>query len=490
MSLNLKLIGITLVAFIVIISLVTFKEYQTIRTQVLQHKQDSILRSASHLKDLLIASMLKNEAHDVRMFFQHRSYKQQSSAIHLLIFNPEDRRITISMQPDEQGKNLNQEHYNLYEKHGPDSPFFLEDNGALSIAVFEEIENSHACHTCHPRDKRILGIIFKQNSLDRELAGVRRIILDHIIFSFLALVFFGCSFSYVVFKLIDDPLEKIMETIKFIEQGDLGKRVDIQSTDIIGILASKFNAMTEKIEENRNELAELHRKQMERSSELALIGEISSGIAHEVKNPLACISSALQIIERETAPESENRLVIQEVLNQVNRLDHVVKRILEFARPTKAPKTIFDVDKVLQSTFLFINNYAMQRGCAVEIAHGDGVRKILADAQALRQILLNICLNGIEAMQPKGSLTITTGTSLRSGANYCEIKISDRGTGIPPEYLPLIFDPFFTTKEKGTGLGLAISMKLVEEHHGFIEVDSMPGEGTTFRVYFPLVEEV
>lgn len=491
LSLNLKLIGITLFTFAAMISLITFKEYKTIKNEMLRHKKEIILHNTDQLKHTVEALMLKRKAHDLAETLQRQAY--ESNTRRLLIFTPGDRVVKASAIPREAGKPLSREHYNLYKKFGHETPFFLEEKGVPNIAIFNEIENSYTCHKCHPSGQRILGVIFKQSSLSASLAGIRRIILDHVIFSLLAAVFFGCIFSYIVFRLIDDPLEKIMETIKSIEQGDLDKQVDVKSMDIIGKLAEKFNNMTAKIREARDEVDKLHRKQMERASELALIGEISSGIAHEVKNPLACISSALQVIDRETAADSENKAVIQEVLNQVRRLDHTVKRILEFARPAKAPKTIVDIDKVLEGTFIFLTNFAGQRSIEVNIVRGEGMKKIMADGQALRQVLLNICLNGIEAMQEKGTLTISTGLRAmndnRAKGDYCEISIRDTGAGIAPEHLALIFDPFFTTKEKGTGLGLAISMNILEEHRGFVEVDSKPGAGTTFRIYLPAAEE-
>ena len=491
LSLNLKLIIVTIFAFTAIVALITFKEYRTIKNETLQNKKESISRNTEQLKYIIAALMLQNEIRNISEVLQHQAGK--SSTKHLLIFNPGNRIIKASLMPREVGKPLCPNHYNQYKEFGNKVPFFLYEKGVMHIAIFNEIENSHACHKCHSPNQRILGVIFNQNSLSEALAGIRRIILDHIIFSLLAVIFFGCIFFYIVLKLIDDPLEKMMETIKSVEQGDLDKQVDIKSTDIIGKLAEKFNNMTAKIKEARDEVDKLHRKQMERASELALIGEISSGIAHEVKNPLACISSALQVIDRETAAGSENKAVIQEVLNQVRRLDHTVKRILEFARPAKAPKTIVDIDKVLEGTFIFLTNFAGQRSIAVNNVRGEGNKRILADGQALRQVLLNICLNGIEAMQEKGTLTISTGlvamNDNRAKGNYCEIDIRDTGAGIAPEHLALIFDPFFTTKEKGTGLGLAISMKILEDHHGFVEVDSKPGAGTTFRVYLPAVEE-
>ncbi len=120
------------------------------------------------------------------------------------------------------------------------------------------------------------------------------------------------------------------------------------------------------------------------------------------------------------------------------------------------------------------------------------LKNISGDGKLLRQLFLNISLNGIEAMQAGGTLDISTEMILREGENgpkeYAEVRITDSGGGIPPENLETIFAPFFTTKEKGTGLGLSISMQIIEEHDALLEVDSEPGRGTTFSILFPLPE--
>jgi signal transduction histidine kinase len=308
----------------------------------------------------------------------------------------------------------------------------------------------------------------------------------------LSVVLFSLMFSYIVIKLIDDPLKRMMNTIKDIEQGDLSRKVDVKSNDIIGMLSSKFNNMVTSIREARDALENFHKTQMKRASQFALIGEIASGIAHEIKNPLACISGALQVIQGDMNDKNEHKPVIGEVLNQVSRLDSTVKRILEFAKPAKMQKALVDVHELIEEMVFFINQYANRKAIEVNVSHGKGAKTIHADGRALKQVLLNICLNGIEAMRENGVLNISTAMKIRSvdgrEKEYVEIRITDTGSGVSQENIKMIFDPFFTTKEKGTGLGLSISMQIIEEHDGFIEVESAVGEGTTFRIDLPAPE--
>jgi two-component system NtrC family sensor kinase len=232
---------------------------------------------------------------------------------------------------------------------------------------------------------------------------------------------------------------------------------------------------------------------MKRASQMAMIGEIASGIAHEIKNPLACISAALQVIDGNLEEQNEHKMIIQDVVSQVKRLDGTVKRILEFAKPVKAQKMLMSIDEVLKETISFIGQLANNKSVSINLAEVEGIKKVYADGKALRQVFLNICLNAIEAMQDKGILHIAAAMVHKEGVEgakeYVEIRIQDTGIGISEEILTDIFNPFFTTKARGTGLGLSISAQIVEEHGGFIEVDSKMGQGTTFMVYIPAVNE-
>jgi signal transduction histidine kinase len=491
LSLNIKLIGITLIAFVIIVMLLMINEYKTITNANLISRTEAVIRLTESLKHIITSIMLKGECDDVKDVLA--STAGRSAIGKLRVFDRQNGIILASGNAAEVGMSLPKEEYDSYQKHQDARPFLSKKNNVQYISIFKPIENSHDCFQCHPSNQDTLGVIQLQYSLTRSLASIEKVIINHVIFSLLAIILFALLFSYIVIKLIDDPLEKIMETIKYVEQGDLDKRVAVRRDDIIGKLSEKFNDMIIKRKEAREELEKYHRTQIMRASQLASIGELASGIAHEVKNPLACISSALQVIYGETDERSENKAVIKEVLHQVERLDHSVKRILEFARPVIVQKTTLDMDEVLEQTGIFLNQFANTKSIEISIAHGPGIKKIHGNADALQQLLLNICLNGIEAIEVAGSLTISSDIRMKEtvqGAiKYIEVKIADTGCGIPREDLPRIFSPLFTNKKEGTGLGLAISAQIVEEHNGFFDVASIPGQGTVFAIYLPVREE-
>jgi signal transduction histidine kinase len=316
--------------------------------------------------------------------------------------------------------------------------------------------------------------------------------INQIIFSLLAVALFFIVFLYVVIKLINDPLGKIMETINYLEKGDLEKRVAIKRNDIIGKLAEKINQMAAKRKEASIELEKFHHMQMMKASQMASVGEMASCIAHDIKNPLACMSSALQVIDREMENGNENKMIIREVIDQIGRMDHSVKRILEYAKPEIAQKSVVDVDEILDHTLSLISQFASMKHITVDFAKGPGAKKSYGDIKQLEQLFLNVSLNGIEAMGPEGILTISSHVKNEDGERdhkFIEVDIQDSGCGIKEEDLPLIFNPLFTTKEKGTGLGLSISAKILEEHNGFSDIESAWGQGTNFKIYLPLREQ-
>jgi signal transduction histidine kinase len=493
LSLNQKLIGITVTSFIVIHLLLIAYEYQTVNKEMIASRVARVVNVSDNIKSGIIALMLQGNCAAIGSFL--RSHTTTSTRIETLrLFDPKNRLIKNSILESEVGQSLSDHNYNMYMEHKTSDSHLDEhkDTGETYLTRFVTIENVQECHKCHGKKSDPLGVLEIKYTITGSLATVDRVIYNQLIFFVLSVVLFSLLFSYIVFRLIDEPLKRMMETIRDIEQGDLSKKVDIKSNDIIGMLSSKFNNMVTSIREAKDALQNVHKTQMKRASQLALIGEIASGIAHEIKNPLACMSGALQVIQGDMDDNNEHKPIIKEVLSQVSRLDGTVKRILEFAKPAKMQKTLVDVHDLIEEMVFFINQYARRNAIEVKLSHGEGIKTIHADGRVLKQVLLNICMNGIEAMRENGVLHIVTAMRIKSVAGrekeVVEIRITDTGSGISQENIKMIFNPFFTTKEKGTGLGLSISLQIIEDHDGFIEVESVAGEGTTFKIDLPACE--
>ena len=237
---------------------------------------------------------------------------------------------------------------------------------------------------------------------------------------------------------------------------------------------------------------------MARMDRLASLGELASGMAHEIKNPLACIAGVLQNMQFSDSADP-SVLMVPEILSQVEKIDNIINGLLHFAKPGPAEMAPLRVRDIIEATILFVDRYLQEKAIAVRLDYGDVDPLVKGDKQLLQQVLLNIFMNACEALAAvdrKRCLTITVAlhkyhdegvVAGESGAyEVVEIKIEDNGEGIEKPFLDSIFNPFFTTKYKGTGLGLATSHRIMEQHEGTITVSSCPLVGTTFKLTLPV----
>ncbi|MEO8678542.1 MAG: PAS domain S-box protein [Vicinamibacterales bacterium] len=220
-------------------------------------------------------------------------------------------------------------------------------------------------------------------------------------------------------------------------------------------------------------------EQLREQAAMARLGEMAAVIAHEVKNPLAGIRGAIQVIGGRMVPEQQDQGMIREIINRIDALDHMMRDLLLFARPPKPKRGLIDMLPMLSGLATLLKEDAALRDIEFEI---DGsAPPFLADAEMLRMVLQNLMINGVHAMHGRGRIRIVVNTT----EQMCHITVSDAGAGIPPELREKVFLPFFTTKARGTGLGLATAKRFVEAHNGRISIDCPPTGGTTVRVELP-----
>jgi signal transduction histidine kinase len=226
-------------------------------------------------------------------------------------------------------------------------------------------------------------------------------------------------------------------------------------------------------------------EQLRRADRLSALGELSAGMAHEIRNPLGAIRGTAEILQEGIPPEDKRYEFACILIREVDRLNRVVQDFLRFAKPAPVERGRFDVHEVLREIILLTRQQAVKNSITLELREGS-LPVIAGDREQLKQAFLNLILNALQAMPYGGTLTITT--QLHDARAV--ILFTDTGQGIPPADLERIFNPFFTTRKEGTGLGLAISHRIVQGHGGRIDVTSSPGEGTTFTVLLPLSEDV
>ncbi|MBI5491411.1 MAG: hypothetical protein HY893_00600 [Deltaproteobacteria bacterium] len=243
-------------------------------------------------------------------------------------------------------------------------------------------------------------------------------------------------------------------------------------------LEQQYALLEQRIEYLNGELAEKNRY-MERTRRLAAMGEMAARIAHEIRNPLGSMAIFATLLERELTHEPEKMKLAGHITKGIKTLDNLLSNMLLFASSPAARLKSVDIKEVIEDSVLLVrgrekDNVKIKYSC-------EGRTAFMADAGLLRQLLLNLLLNALDALDEGGSVTITTAVI----DGVMEIVVRDTGMGISPEHLDRIFDPFFSTRERGTGLGLAIVSSVVSAHGGSIEVASN-GRGTSFIIRLPI----
>jgi two-component system NtrC family sensor kinase len=251
--------------------------------------------------------------------------------------------------------------------------------------------------------------------------------------------------------------------------------------DEVSQLIAAFNKMAEEIKSGQEQLLQ--------SRKMASIGTFTSGIAHELNNPLNNISITAEslLLEYPDADEAEAHEMIQDILHQADRASQVVKNLLEFSRTERPFLMQLSVKEVIQGTVRLVKNQIMVKGIQLETEIADDLPAIRGKRQDLQQAFLNMILNSIQATEKGGVISIRTE---KAHGGYIRIAIEDTGTGIKPGDLEHIFDPFYTTKPvgEGTGLGLSLTYGIIKTHGGYIEVKSELGKGTVFFIHLPVAD--
>lgn len=292
-----------------------------------------------------------------------------------------------------------------------------------------------------------------------------------------------CGVIVVVLSLlVQHPLIELQDKIAKVRDGQMNVSVGFADrNDEIGDLGRNFNDMVRQLRESREEVQRLHREQMVRAEHFATMGELAAGLAHEIRNPLAGIAGVMNIVARDLPPTSPAREVVGEIQAEVQHINRFVTELLTLARP-KAPEfRPADLKATAQHAFTLARQQALARDIEFVMDGDSALSPVEHDPAQIQEVLLNLLLNSIQAIDRSGRVEMT----LEQRDGMAAIAVSDTGRGIAAENLPNIFRPFFTTKRQGTGLGLSLAQRIVQEHGGHLEVVSAPGKGTRFTMVLP-----
>ncbi len=295
-----------------------------------------------------------------------------------------------------------------------------------------------------------------------------------ILFGTLILAFFLALWVSVrLTKAVTKPIGELVNSARMIASGHLGYKMLYEDKTEFGELARNFNSMSERLKEEQEQLIQ--------SAKLAAIGELASNVAHEINNPLTSIIGFTELLKDERDVGAiRSRLEIIE--KESMRAREIVRELLHFARKRPLQLTALDVNQTLKDVIPLIESQAKMSRVELQEEYAE-LPQTMGDTNQLKQVFINIINNAISAMPEGGRLKMSTS---RQG-EFILARFSDTGHGIPEEIRQRIFEPFYTTKkDKGTGLGLSISYRIIQQHGGRIDVESMEGNGSTFTVRLPI----
>ncbi len=393
---------------------------------------------------------------------------------------------------------LKSAHQAIQTGENPKRIFHVGDSNAFGSRSYLIV-----CAPIIPNSGRpaVIGLALDITETARALRSIRRIswiyiLINTLLFSFIAI--------YKVYRLIVSPLRVIAERADAYRDDSDFFAVD-RGDDEFGKLSKALNRMLARIADDREKLSEnvktleklnvdLRKAQsdMIRAEKLTSVGRLAAGIAHEIGNPIGIISGYLELLSRSDISDSEKRDYLNRAENELQRINLIIRQLLELSRPGGQDRRIVSVHEILTdfSEMLRLQPLASRVNITLNLgAENDRVR---ADANQLRQIFLNLVMNAIDAIDAenrpeKGEIRIES-SSIHQDANpFLEIRVIDDGPGIPENILENVFDPFFTTKEpgKGTGLGLSVCFTIIEGMGGSIRAESKVHGGTTFTVRLP-----
>lgn len=452
-----------------------------------QHLVDATRESAemllSTVERSIYNSMRIGNSQDVQAVLEMVGQGHQLSSIR--IFHP-DGTILRSSNRSEVGRQVSPYDLSLY--HNRRSEGIFRAGGEDVLGMLKPIVSDERCYRCHGVGRKVLGVLNLHFSLADTTQKLRETSQFFMLSTAALIILLSAGISFILLRFVRTPIQTMAAKMEEVEAGDLSVRLIPPYEDEIGGLMRSFNSMVVNLEKAKKEIEQCHYQQMERADRLASVGEMATGIAHEIKNPLAGISGAISVLADDFAEDDPRKEIVRQILEQIARLDKTSTDLLFFGRPGKPEFSLVDMNALVNNTLFFVAQHPEARNIHRVKELTRDLPPVWVDEKQIQQVLFNIIINAIQAMREGGTLTVLTESSKEGRQEVIRVLISDTGKGIPPESLEKIFVPFFTTKTQGTGLGLPICKTLTQQNGGTLSVESRLGEGTTFIIELPAAD--
>jgi two-component system, NtrC family, sensor kinase len=381
----------------------------------------------------------------------------------------------------------------------------------LGVPVLNSPECSNAACHVHPSDQRVLGMLDVELSTAALEDNLRTARFHSALLAIFTVLGSTGVVGLLAWRIVNRPLSRVLIGIRRVAAGDLSHRLPDAQVGEMAEVSEAFNDMSSRLEHAQNELEhwamtletkvaektrelERTRDQMVFTEKMASLGKLSAVVAHEINNPLAGILVYAKLVRRRLAKMPDEGIGLGDmdanlatIETETARCGDIVRNLLLFSRRSETSRQPSDLHAILRRALRLLQHQADLGGVNTVLELGE-IPEVVCDPAEIQQAFLAVLMNALEAMPEGGTLTVRTKRD--TGESGVVIEIADTGVGIPAELRPKVFEPFFSTKSegKGTGLGLAVTYGIVRRHHGRIDFESLPGQGTVFRIVLPLAD--
>jgi two-component system NtrC family sensor kinase len=379
--------------------------------------------------------------------------------------------------------------------------------------IYNESSCSNASCHAHRASTKVLGVVDVALRLDPVQTETRAVTVQAVLTTLLEVTVGAAFVILFTRRFVAKPIQQLIEGTKTVSAMELDRPIEItRRSQELDELVDSFNAMRERLKsavaelnemqqtlenkvEERTEQLQAAQRKLVQSDRLASLGELAASVAHEINNPVSGVLNLSMLLERLMANgqyppgrEAEFRKYLGLISAETARVGRIVSDLLAFSRGSKPRRAPADLNKLVRTTLNLTEHKLKLVNAETDLQLQDNLPPVECDSSQIQQVILNLVLNGAQAMQSRGGGKLMIRTRLLPDGENVELCVHDTGEGIAPENLPKIFDPFFTTKAegKGVGLGLAVLYGIVKAHEGEVEVKSKRNEGTTFTVSLPL----
>lgn len=470
----------TLSFIVIITSLISFQFLKrTLVKEFDQNSEENVESIISVLKESYLFQMKENDGKVLYSLLHEVSRNHLISNAYLL---NHDRQVVFSTSEDKIDTLLLESE--LAESYSKDiSISKSEKNDFHTMRAVMRVQNKSDCYSCHSSKEKVLGYLVLDLSLHEIADNLTLIDNFSYIYTIVLIIIILVGISFLHSNTIKKSLFNFQKTISMIEEGNLNQRIEFEPEVELGKLAKSFNNMLDRLETAQSELELYHKHELLNAKKLATIGEMAASVAHEIRNPLAGISSAVEILCEEVR-DKDNKPIFEEVRRQINRVNKTLTDLLQFSRPVALDLQPGNINNIIKLVVSFIRSQVKDKKIVLNLNLAKNMPEFKFDHLQIENCLINLGMNALAAIKKNGEIVIS---SHHFNKKEVIIEIADDGIGIPKENIEKIFNPFYTTKHQGTGLGLAIVSDILKRHSGEITVEENKPEGTIFQISLPVI---